>query len=280
MIANSKRIQKRRSANAIGRICLQLFAVLVAVATGPTAARAAADPALPSVALRNGESLTYNVRWGLIPTVGRIKISADTLTQDDRSVLRVTTVTWTRGPARALFPFDARGESVYDAKTGLLLSSSEWSTYRNKEVKDSIVFNYGKMTAEFTDDIHPEKTRTMPIPEGDPSDLILALINTRFWRITPDMARDTLVIFQDQFYPLTIRPEPDPDYVFTAMGFFNTVVLIPQMEKTPPKGMFRRGSTVRVWIETDDDRRLPVRFEVGFRFGTGTASLIEYQPPK
>jgi hypothetical protein len=44
--------------------------------------------------------------------------------------------------------------------------------------------------------------------------------------------------------------------------------------------MFRRGSTVRVWIETDDDRRLPVRFEVGFRFGTGTASLIEYQPPK
>jgi hypothetical protein len=64
------------------------------------------------------------------------------------------------------------------------------------------------------------------------------------------------------------------------MGFFNTVVLVPRMEKTPPKGMFKRGSTVRVWIETDDDRRLPVRFEVGFRFGTGTASLIEYQPPK
>jgi len=257
-----------------------VLAFWAAAAACLTGARAHADTPLPSVALRDGESLTYNVRWGIIPTVGRIKISADTLTQDGRSVLRVTTATWTRGPARAIFPFDGRGESVYDAKTGLLLSSSEWSTYRNKEVKDSILFDYGKMAAEFSDDIHPEKSHAMAIPQGDPSDLILALITTRFWKITPDMARDTLVIFQDQFYPLTIRPEPDPDYVFTAMGFFNTVVLVPRMEKTPPKGMFKRGSTVRVWIETDDDRRLPVRFEVGFRFGTGTASLIEYQPPK
>ena len=238
--------------------------------------RAEGDPP----ALRNGESLTYNVRWGLVPTVGRIKITADTLTQNDRSVLRVTTTTWTRGPVRALFPFDGRGESVYDAKTGALLSSSEWSTYRNKEVKDSVLFNYGKKTATFSDDIHPEKSRVIPLPQGDPSDLILALISTRYWNVKPGMARDVVVIFQDQFYPLTIRPEPDTDTVFTAMGFFSTIVLVPRMEKTAPIGMFKRGSTVRVWIETDDERRLPVRFEVGFRFGTGTATLIEYQPPK
>ena len=47
------------------------------------------------------------------------------------------------------------------------------------------------------------------------------------------------------------------------------------MEKTPPIGMFKSGSTVRVWIETDDDRRLPVRFEVAFRFGVGTATLMD-----
>ena len=278
MIANLKRIQKHPGANAIGRFFLSALALWSAAACG---ARAAERPtSIPAVAIRNGESLTYNVRWGLIPTVGRIKISADTITKDGRSVLRVTTTTWTRGPARALFPFDGRGESVYDAKTGLLLSSSEWSTYRNKEVKDTILFNYGKMTATFTDDVHPEKSHEIAIPEGDPSDLILALINTRYWDIKPGMARDVLVIFKDQFYPLTIRPEPDADTVFTSLGFFSSVVLVPRMEKSPPIGMFRRGSTVRVWIETDDDRRLPVRFDVGFNFGTGTASLIEYQPPK
>jgi hypothetical protein len=64
------------------------------------------------------------------------------------------------------------------------------------------------------------------------------------------------------------------------MGLFKATVLVPRMEKSPPIGMFKRGSTVRVWIENNDDRRLPVRFEVGFKFGTGTATLLNYQPPK
>jgi len=52
------------------------------------------------------------------------------------------------------------------------------------------------------------------------------------------------------------------------------------MEKSPPIGMFKRGSTVRVWIASEDPRHLPVRFEVGFKIGTGTATLLDYQPPK
>ena len=244
------------------------------------AAALATEPIIPHIGLRDGESLTYSVRWGIIPFVGRIKIAADALGSGKDAVLRVTTTTWTSGLARGLFPFDGRGESLYNAKTGQLLSSSEWSTYRNKDIKNSITFNYSKRTAEFADDIHPEKSHTIPIPEGNPCDLILALIKTRFWDIAPGQQRDTVVIFQDQFYPLTIHADQDPETVFTALGFFKTLGLEPRMEKTPPIGMFKRGSTVKVWIETDDDQRLPVRFQVGFRFGTGTASLIEYQPPK
>jgi hypothetical protein len=279
MIANVKRTQKRPGANAIGRFILRALAGLAAAALSTAAARAA-EPITPHVGLRNGESLTYSVRWGFLPSVGRIKIAAEELGSGSDAVLRVTTTTWTWGLARGLFPFDGRGESVYVEKSGLLLSSSEWSTYRNKVVKNSMTFNYGKMTAEYTDDIHPEKSHKIPIPDGNPSDLILALIKTRYWNIAPGQARDTLVFFQDQFYPLTIRAEPDTETIFTALGFFKTLALVPRMEKTPPIGMFKRGSTVQVWIETDDDLRLPVRLQVGFRFGTGTATLIEYQPPK
>ena len=50
------------------------------------------------------------------------------------------------------------------------------------------------------------------------------------------------------------------------------------MEKGPPKGMFKRGSTVRVWI-SQDEQHLPVRFKVDFKFGAGTATLTEYVPP-
>jgi hypothetical protein len=279
MIANVKRIQKRPGANAIGRFLRRAALGLAAAALPAQAARAAAQTA-PTIGLRDGETLTYSVRWGFLPSVGRIRITADALGTGSEAVLRVTTTTWTWGLARGLFPFDGRGESVYQAGSGLLLSSSEWSTYRNKTVKNSVTFNYGKMTASFTDDIHPEKSRELPMPAGSPSDLILALIQTRYWDLAPGQKRDALVIFQDQFYPLTIQADEDPDYVFTALGLFKTITLVPRMEKTPPIGMFKRGSTVRVWIETDDDRRLPVRFQVDFRFGTGTATLIEYQPPK
>jgi hypothetical protein len=233
-----------------------------------------------SIGLRDGESFTYNVRWGLIPFVGRIRISAEALGSGPDAVLRVTTVTSTWGLARTLLPFEARGESVYRADTGRLLSSSEWSAFRSKVVKNSVVFDYDKRVAVFTDDIHPEKSRTIPMPEGSPSDLILALIQTRNWNLKAGQSRDVLVLFGDQFYPLTIRPEDDDAYVFTSMGFFRTQVLVPRMEKTPPIGMFKRGSTVQVWISEDEATRLPVKFEVGFRIGTGTATLIEYQPPK
>jgi hypothetical protein len=281
MFANPKRIQKRAGANANGRISCNAthgaLAVVLAVFACASFTCSAAD--VPGIALRDGESLTYSVRWGIIPAVGKIVISAQKLGTGDDAVLRVTTTTATWGLARTLLAFDGRGESVYNARSGLLISSSEWSSYRDKLVKNSVSFNYGESKAVFTDDIHPEKSRTIPMPRGDPSDLIIALIQTRAWKIDTGQQRDALVIFQDQFYPLTIHAE-EPEYVWTTLGIFNALVLVPKMEKTPPVGMFKRGSTVRVWIETDDDRRLPVRFEVGFRFGSGTATLTDYTPPK
>ncbi|HEY1849036.1 MAG TPA: DUF3108 domain-containing protein [Opitutaceae bacterium] len=276
MTENLKRIQKPKGANAIGRIPARFAAALAALALARGAPAAAQGPA---VGLANGESLVYSVRWGFIPSVGRIRISAEQVGEGPKAILRVTTTTATWGLARGLFPFDGRGESIYQASTGTLLSISEWSSYQNKQVKDSVIFNYGSHTASFTDDIHPEKSRTLRMPEGDPADLILALIRTRSWNLQPGQKRDALVIFKDQFYPLTIHAEQDPDYVFSSMGLFKSVVLVPMMEKTPPIGMFKNGSTVRVWIETNDSRHLPVRFEVGFRFGTGTATLLDYTPP-
>ena len=261
-------------ANPLGRF-LRVGALIGAL--GLQALRAA-DGA-PYVGLRDGESLTYSVRWGPILSVGRIRIGAEQVGSGPDAVMRVTTVTSTSGLARGLFAFDAKGVSTYQISSGLLLSSSEESAYRNKVIRNSLVFDYAKHTARFTDEVHPEKSRSLSLPDGNPSDLILALVRTRSWNLGMGDSRDALVIFEDQFYPLTIRPE-DTEPLVCDLGVFDTVVLRPRMEKTPPIGMFKRGSTVRVWIETNDARRLPVRFEVGFRFGAGTATLTDYTPPK
>jgi hypothetical protein len=276
MFANFKRIQRRPGANAIARAAAVLWAACAALAGASAAPGGVAPWPFP---LRNGESISYSVRWGIIPFVGSIDIAAEEMGEGSAAVLRVTTTTSTGGLARGLFPFDARGESVYLSRNGRLRSTSEWSAYRNKVVKNSIVFDYDSSVAVYTDDVHPEKSRSLPLPPANPSDLILALIQTRAWNLHPGEQRDSLVIFGDQFFPLTIHAE-GYEYVNTGIGYFRSLALVPKMEKTAPIGMFRRGSTVRVWIETDDDRHLPVKFSVGFRFGTGTATLIDYHPPK
>ena len=61
----------------------------------------------------------------------------------------------------------------------------------------------------------------------------------------------------------------------TPLGTFDTIVYEPRMEKTPPQGMFKKGSTVRVWI-AQDETRLPVRFQVDFKFGAGVATLVSH----
>jgi len=287
MIANVKRIQKCLGANGIDRLRLA-FALLFALA-GAAAGQAGESAPTPGPTpgpeavykgLRDGETLTYSVRWGIIPSVGRIKISAERLGTGANSVLKVTTVTGTWGLARGLFKFDGVGESIYQLSTGRLLSASETTEYRDRHIKNSISFDYDARIATYTDFLHPKNSKQLKMPPGEPADLILALIQTRDWNLPAGGSRDALVIFEDQFYPLTIRPESTPDVVYTSLGTFRTTILVPRMEKNPPIGMFRRGSTVRVWIATEDPRHLPVRFEVAFRFGAGTATLIDYRGPK
>jgi hypothetical protein len=85
------------------------------------------------------------------------------------------------------------------------------------------------------------------------------------------------VIFDHEFYELTIHMARY-EQVKTPLGSFKTIVMEPRMDKTPPKGMFKRGASVRIWI-AQDTHRLPVKFEVVFNIGTGTATLESYEPP-
>jgi hypothetical protein len=50
------------------------------------------------------------------------------------------------------------------------------------------------------------------------------------------------------------------------------------MEKDP-KGLFKRGGEIKVWI-AQDGSRLPVKMQLQLKFGSATLSLSGYQPPK
>lgn len=231
----------------------------------------------PKLALQDGEAFTYKVSWAVLPGAGEIKVSAATDTTGPMPRLKVTTTTRTRGFARVFLSFDAKAESTFDPVTGHLLILSEMNVQNEKKAEHAVAFDYVTAKAVYSRPSSPEKPRDLPIPPGDPLDLITCLIQTRSWDLKPGEKRDALVLFDDVFYELTIHATRTEE-VRTPLGKFQTVVLEPRMEKTPPKGMFKQGSTVQVWI-SQDERHLPVRFEVEFKIGTGTATLIRYDPP-
>jgi hypothetical protein len=253
-----------------------LRAIILLALVGPAHAGASAG----ELGLGANEVLTYHVSWVLLPGVGSIEIVANAATDGITGApcLRVVTTTSTVGLAHLLLPFEARSESLFDTDSGRLLSLEESSVTRKGRNTHSVTFDYAAGVARYTTPgPAAAATRRLAMPSGYPTDLITCLVNARTWNLSPGQARDALVLFNDEFYQLTVHAI-DYERLVTPLGAFNTVTLEPRMEKTPPKGMFKRGSRVRVWISRDS-RRLPVRFQVVFRFGTGIATLVEYSPP-
>jgi hypothetical protein len=227
--------------------------------------------------LRPGESLTYRVGWGVLGNAGEMKIGAETETGDDGGErLRVTTVSKTRGFVRALYSFDGSASMVFDPRDGRFLEASASTRSKKEQTQASIAFDYQKKEAAYVDHLQPKRSTTMPLPEGQSMDLITALIQTRVWDLEPGQSRDVQVLFDDEFYPLRITAEHE-ETISTSGGPRQTMLLIPRMIGKP-KGMFRRGGEVRVWVSADDDR-LPLRFEVKLKVGTAFAVLTDYHPP-
>jgi hypothetical protein len=249
---------------------LPLLLLLLATVAGGRAA--------PILALGEGESLVYHVSWVVVPGAGEIRVSAmGAVDLAGRRELRIISTTSTRGLARLLLPFEARAESLFDPATGRLLWFGESSDTRSRRAAHTVVFDYARRVANYTSGLPPQAAVALPMPAGEPTDLITCLMLARTWNLQPGQKHDALVLFDDQFYQLTIHADGYED-VDTPMGTFRTLVLEPRMEETPPKGMFKRGSTVRVWV-SQDGRRLPVRFQVQFKFGSGLATLARYHPP-
>ncbi len=227
------------------------------------------------LAMSHGEVLTYRVGWGLFIHAGEITIAARREDAPPAPEMHITTTTATRGFLRGFFPFDATGESRFSLSDGRILGSSEESASKKKQTRKSLTFDYARGKAAYVNVVRPERNAELDLPEGNPMDLIMSLVQTRTWALKPGEKQDALVVFDDDFYELTIYADGYED-VRTPLGSFRALRLTPRMLKTEPKGMFKRGSEVHVWI-SQDDRRLPVKFQVDFKFGAGVATLVDHQ---
>jgi hypothetical protein len=232
--------------------------------------------AAPFTAFRDGESFTYKVGFAIFPRAGELTIAAHAEKLDDLDVMRITTDTKSRGVVRGLYAFDNKAEVVIEKATGRMMRVKESGADPKRATDTELVFDYKARIAHYTDRVRTERTSDIPIPEGNPVDLISALVQTRDWNLKPGEKRDLLVQFGRDFYPLSIAADHYED-VYTTLGTFKTLVLIPRMEKDP-KGLFKKGGEIKVWI-SQDASNLPVKMQLKLGFGSATLLLTSYNKP-
>jgi hypothetical protein len=238
----------------------------------PTTASAAA----PVTALQPGEAFTFRVGWGMFSGAGEIKVTADTPAAAPQPQTRVLTQTRTAGTIGFLYPFTGEATALFDPLDGRMLSAVAETKAGSKATKMSIVFDYPRAQASYTDPIRPARSATLSLPAGRPLDLITVLIQARAWQLKAGESHDALVLFDKDFYPLKITAQK-VEKISTPKGKRDAMLLVPTLDG-PPKGMFAKGGAVKVWISADTDR-LPLQFEVKVKVGTATATLTDYTPP-
>lgn len=233
--------------------------------------------AAPFTAIRDGEQFTYKVSFAFFSHAGDIRISGETPAgASDR--INIIVDTRSRGIVRGLYEFDNTAVADVQVSTGRLLSVLESGSDPKRPIDNTFVIDYENRRATFTDRVRPSRNRLLAIPEeGDPIDLISALVQTREWNLTPGEKRDVVLQFGRDFYPIAIHAEGYEE-VKTPLGKFQTLVLVPRMEKDP-KGLFKRGGEIKVWI-AQDGSRLPVKLQLKLNFGAATLLLSDYQAPK
>ena len=229
----------------------------------------------PFTAFTDGETFTYRVAWGVFFHAGEIVISAHAEKgADGAKVIRITTDTATHGFVRGLYAYSNRAEGVIDQATGRLLVLREKGSDGKHFTDNETTFDYERKIAQYLDRAHPDRTAQIPIPSGNPIDLISALVDARNWNLKPGDKRNVLVNFGDEFFPLTLYAEGYDD-VRAPLGSFHTLVLVPRMEENP-KGIFKRGGEIKVWI-SQEGQKLPVKMQLKLKFGAATLYLTDYR---
>ena len=228
------------------------------------------------VALRPGEAFTFQVGWGLFGDAGGIKVSATSETVGGKTQTKVTTHTQTQGLISVFYTFHGDVFADFDPLTGRLLDARAETMAGSTPTKMTVSFDYDHSQAHYVDPLHPARDAVLAMPSGQPTDMITALIQARNWNLKVGDSHPALLLFDNEFYEMSITAKRT-EKISTEKGKRDAVVLVPSMIG-PPKGMFKKGGAITVWISNDADR-LPLKFEVAVKVGTATATLIHYQPP-
>ncbi|HLP08388.1 MAG TPA: DUF3108 domain-containing protein [Opitutaceae bacterium] len=248
--------------------------VLLLAALLPTFA-AAGDAAF----LRPGERLELRLGYGWFGTAGLTTIETVREEHPDGARLRIHVATASRGLVDTLYPVANDSESVLDAATGRPLTLITKGKNGRRLTEKTTTFDYAAGHAVHVNAIRPQHNATVALPPEPAYDLMVALLQTRDWRLKVGESRRINCVNDKEFFTLEVTALSE-DRVKTPTGTFDAIVLEPKPVGAPV-GFFKKGGALKVWISRGDRPQI-VRLDTKTKIGTVTALLAReetIQPP-
>jgi hypothetical protein len=245
---------------------MRRFTVLLAALLVPMLGAAAPT----SDFLRAGERLELRLGYGWFGTAGITTIETTREEHADGPHFRIHVATESRGIVDTVYPVANDSESVLDAATARPLTLTTKGKNGRRLTEKTTTFDYTTGQAVHVNTIRPKHNATVALPPEPAYDLMVALLQTRDWRLKVGESRRISCVNDTEFFTLEVTAIAE-DRVKTPAGIFDAVVLEPK-PVGDPVGFFKKGGALKVWISRGDHPQI-VRLDTKTKIGTVTALL-------
>jgi len=224
-----------------------------------------------------GEALEYRAQWGIFRKAGVIRIFTESVEDEDRNALQVVTQSASAGLIRRIYPMEMEARTVLDAHDWRALRNEVRGRARSEETDTLTLFDYSRKLMSYEDKTEPERNLIRPIPYDCALDYSSAFLQLRGMDLEIGSKHPIFVSSRSKFY-FVILQVVEKEAIKTKLGKIDCMRLEP-LSSFPESKLFREGGKLEIWI-SDDERRIPVRFDVKTPVGTATVRLESYTPPR
>ncbi len=224
----------------------------------------------PDLPFRSGETLTYDLKWGVFP-VGSAKMVVESGLDDNQTAWhKLTFSVRTNDFADAFYKVRTNITSVidYSFKRSLRYEKSQKEGKTKREIE--VLFDYDSKKAKYHESGRLISTISIPDQVFDP--LAIAYF-FRLSELRPNAETNLPTCDGRKFQDIKVRSGP-VEKVRVPAGTFQAIGTIPEMKNL--SGVFKKSpkGILRVWY-SNDFRRIPVKISSKVVVGSFTARLVE-----
>ncbi|MBD5780193.1 DUF3108 domain-containing protein [Pelagicoccus sp. NFK12] len=232
------------------------------------------SPEVRGRGFKAGESFEYRAQWGWFRKAGRIAFSTETNDDPEHPALIVKTETASAGMIRKFYPMTLVATTFLDTENWRMLRNETKGKVRSDENSTVTLFDFERALMNYEDKIEPEFNHIRELPYDCPVDYSSAFLQLRGMDLAVGKTYPLFVSTKGKFY-YAVLEVMELETLDTDIGEVECFRLEP-ISSFPVSKVFREGGKMAVWI-TNDERRIPVRFDVKTSVGNASIRLEEYE---